>query len=254
MHSKVHYTEILYYKALAELKAECGRNWAGALWWFADPLLSILVYYLAFGLILQRGGPGFISFLCVGIMFWRWFMCSVQRGATSIFSQASLMEKVYIPKMLFPAICLVADLFKFLITLVLLLPFLWFSGYPPQLTYVAFPLVLLVQILFTAVLCGFFAALVPFVPDLRNILNHGLSLLFFVTGIFFSVDQLSPTLRSVVLLNPMAGLIAAYRNILLDGVWPAWGYLANVFLVSIVGIVGVGCLLHRLDRVYAKYG
>jgi len=252
MAKSLYYTEIMFYKAWAELKAECGRTWGGALWWFVDPLLSILVYYIAFGIILQRGSAGFVSFLCVGIIVWRWFQCSVMRGATSIISESSLMAKVYMPKILFPAISILADLFKFCIMLALLLVFLWVSGIPPGITYIALPVVLLVHLMFIAAVVGGFAALVPFVPDLRHMLTHGLHLLFFLSGVFFSIERLSPPMRRLVLLNPMAGMIAAYRRILIDNQWPDWYYLSAVYFGSMIAVCVVARLLNRFDRLYPK--
>jgi lipopolysaccharide transport system permease protein len=252
---KIHYySEVLFYKAWAELKAECGRTWAGALWWFADPLASILIYYIAFGLILKRGGTGFVAFLCVGIVIWRWFQGTVLRGASSIISEKPLMEKVYIPKILFPAICLVADLLKFSIMLILLLVFLWCSGEAPSIAYLGLPLVSAIQFVFMAVLVGLLSAIVPFMPDLRNMLAHGLHLMFFISGVFFSVDRLDEPLRRLVKLNPMAGFISSYRRILIDSQWPDWEYLLIVLGVSLLAGIGVLNLHRRLDRLFPKYG
>lgn len=249
----LYYSEIIFYKAWSELKSECGRTWGGALWWFVDPLLSILIYYIAFGLILQRGSVGYIGYLCVGIVFWRWFQGSVSRGASSILREKPLMAKVYMPKILFPIICMLADLFKFLIMLSVLFVFLWVSGNAPGITYWAVPVLIMIQFLFIATVSGLFAALVPFMPDLLNMLNHGLHLMFFLSGVFFSVNDIaSPQLRMIILLNPMAGLISSYRLVLLENQWPDWTYLFYLFLVNIAGVLVVTGLLRRFDRVYPK--
>ncbi|MCC5843421.1 MAG: ABC transporter permease [Verrucomicrobia bacterium] len=249
----LYYSEIIFYKAWAELKSECGRTLGGALWWFADPLLSIFIYYLAFGLILQRAGEGYVAYLCVGIVFWRWFQGSVSRAASSILREKPLMAKVYMPKVLFPVICMLADFFKFLIMLLVLFVFLWVSGNSPGITYWAVPVLLVMQFMFIASVSGFFAALVPFMPDLLNMLNHGLHLMFFLSGVFFSVHEIgSPQLRGFLLLNPMAGLITSYRLVLLENQWPDWTYLFYLFLANTAGVLAVTGLLIRFDRVYPK--
>ncbi|WFB35318.1 ABC transporter permease [Kiritimatiellota bacterium B12222] len=249
----LHYTEIIFYKAWSVLKSECGRTVGGALWWFVDPLLSIVIYYIAFGLILQQGGVGFVQTLCVGIIFWRWFQGSLTRGAGSIIMEKPLISKVYVPKILFPVVSVLVDTFKFLVMLVVLLSFLWVSGHPPTITYWALPVLLFVQLLFIFAMVGLFAALVPFLPDLRNMLNHGLHLMFFLSGVFFSVDQIqSEKLRQVMMLNPMVGLIAAYRRVLLENQWPEWSYMFPLAFVNLGGVLCVGYLLRRFDRVYPK--
>lgn len=251
--TSLHWTEIVLFKTWSELKTECGRTLGGALWWFVDPLLSILIYYLAFGLILRQGGGDFVPFLCVGIIFWRWFQGSVTRGAASIISEKPLMAKVYMPKLLFPVIGMLADTFKFAIMLLVLLLFLWAAGHPPTSAYWALPPLLLLQLGFNFFAAGLFAALVPFMPDLRNMLNHGLHLLFFLSGIFFSVDSItSPLLRRVILLNPMAGLLSAYRQVLLQNQLPDAPYLLAIAAATALGILIVVLLLLRFDRVYPK--
>lgn len=249
----IHYTEIVFYKAWSELKSECGRTVGGALWWFVDPLLSLLIYYISFGLILNRGGDGFVASLCIGIIFWRWFQGTVTRGAGSVIMEKPLISKVYVPKMIFPVIAVLVDGFKLLAMLVVLFSFLWLTGYPPTMTYLAMPVLLGIQFLFIAAVSGFFAALVPFMPDLRNMLNHGLHLMFFLSGIFFSVDQIqSEALRKVLMLNPMAGLLAAYRQVLMQNQWPDWPYMLQLGLANLAGVLGVGMLLRRFDRLYPK--
>lgn len=162
------------------------------------------------------------------------------------------MAKVYMPKILFPAISVLADLFKFSIMLILLLVFLCISGIPPGITYLALPLIIFVNLVFISAVVGIFAALVPFVPDLRSMLTHGLHLMFFLSGVFFSIERLQPHLRNIVLLNPMAGIIASYRRVLIDNQWPDWYYLLAVFVLSMIGVIVVARLLNRFDGLYPK--
>lgn len=247
-----HYLELILYKALAELRAECGKSMGGAIWWVLDPLLSILVYYAAFGVILNRGDAHFIAFLCVGIIYWRWFQSSLTRGCGSILAESSLIGKVYMPKYIFPAATLLADLLKFSFTLLLLVIFLIFMGHAPGTYYAVLPAVLLAQLMFTAGLVGISAALTPFFPDLRNIIQHGLHLLFFVSGIFFSADQLPSNLKFVVMLNPMAGLIEAYRAVMIENTAPDLRYLAAVCMAGLTGIGIALAMLKKYDKIYPK--
>src|SRR5690606_24175274 len=79
-----HYLDLISYKAYADLKAEASRTYINYLWWVLDPLMSLMVYYVVIGLLFQRGGPGFIFVLLVGIIFWRWYSESISHGASTI--------------------------------------------------------------------------------------------------------------------------------------------------------------------------
>ena len=65
--------ELVWYKAYADLRAEAARAYLGVLWWVLEPLLYICVFYVVFGILLDRGGQGFVSFMLCGLVVWRWF-------------------------------------------------------------------------------------------------------------------------------------------------------------------------------------
>jgi len=236
----------------AELKAECGHTFGGLLWWFVDPLLSILVFYVAFSYVLQSGGADFIAFLCVGTLIWRWFHCSVVRGCGAILDASDIMHKVYVHKGILVAVCLVADAFKFLITLLPLFLLIVLFGNTPTVHWSALFILVTVQAIFTTAVVGCTAAVTPFMPDLKNLIQHALQLLVFISGVFFQVDLVSPTLRPLVMLNPMAGLIQGYRDCLLYQKWPDLTYLAWVTAFSLIGILISWTAINRFDREYTK--
>ena len=243
---------LIFPMAAAELKAESGHSFGGMLWWFVDPLLSILVYYIAFSFILQNGGKDFIAFLCVGTLTWRWFQCSLLRGAGAIMDATAILHKVYVHKSVLVGVCLLADALKFLVTLLPLCGFVMLLGYTPSLHWIALPLVILTQGLFITACVGCLAALTPLMPDLRNMLQHVLQLLIFVSGVFFDVTLISPQLKRLVRLNPMTGILQGYRDCLLYRQWPDALYLGTVMVVSLAGMAVAWKILQRFDREYTK--
>ena len=247
-----HYLELVWYKGCADLRAEASRAYLGTLWWVLEPLLYMIVFYLVFGHLLQRGGEGFISFLLCGLVVWRWFVTSVSRGANAISANAGLMRQVYLPKYLFPAIVLVTSTLKFLIVFGLLLAYLLIFEAPPSWAWVALPLLLITQLLWSAACACVFAAIVPFVPDLKIIINNGLTLLFFMSGIFYDIGELSADAQFYFYLNPMATIIANYRLVLIEGGWPQLDAIGLSLAMSLIGLTIGIYLLTRYDRVYPK--
>jgi lipopolysaccharide transport system permease protein len=240
------------FMAAAELKAESNHTFGGGWWWFADPALSILVYYLAFSMILQSGGTSFIAFLCVGTISWRWFNGAVLRGSGAILQCSQLLHNVYLHKSIFILVSWCVDGFKFLLTLVPLLIVISLLGYAPSVTWLALPAVVLVQGLMIAALIAVLASIIPFFPDFQNLLNHSMHLLVFLSGVFFNLDDLRPQLRAVMKFNPMAGLTQAYRDCLLYRQWPDGTYLGVVGAVSLLVLVGAYFWISKLDRVFPK--
>jgi lipopolysaccharide transport system permease protein len=247
-----HYIELVCYKAYADLRAEAARVHLGMLWWVLEPLLYLTVFYVVFGLLLERGGEGFVSFLLCGLVIWRWFASSVSRGANAIPSNAGLMLQVYLPKYLFPPMILVGNTIKFLIVFLLFLIYLITAGSSLHFSWTALPLLLITQLLLVTACASLLAAVVPFIPDLRKLIENGLTLLFFLSGVFYDIGDFPERIQFYFHLNPMATLIENYRFVLLEGTWPDWQALGITLLVSLFGVCLAVYLLTRYDRLYAK--
>lgn len=248
-----HYLNLILYKAGADLRSEAAKTYIGVLWWVLDPILMMAVFYLVFAVLLQRGTEHFVQFLLIGLVAWRWFQGTVTNGANSISGGGkSLMRQVYLPKIIFPLVVVVTDLFKFLVVLLLLLGFLWVSGFAPGFAYLALPLLLLLQLGLIIGLASLLAALVPFLPDLIIMVRHLLQMLFFLSGIFYSVEMIPAEYQSYFFLNPMAVLIDAYRAILMHAQWPSFIRLFGVLvLVAVVNLLA-WWVLRACDRLYPK--
>ncbi len=246
------YKEIIVYKSYTELRAEAARSYLGIGWWVLEPVLYMAVFYLVFSVFRKRGDVDFISFLLVGLVSWKWFASTIAQGANSIAGNAGLMRQVYLPKQVFPYIVVLTNTLKFFIIFTLLVAFLLIAGTEISITWTALPVLILLQLLLLAGIASFLAAFVPIVPDLRIVIENGLMLVFFLSGIFFDINEISNPARQYLLINPMAGLFDAYRNVLIHGSWPSWGYLLYVAFVAAFFLIVGGYLIKRLDRIYPK--
>ncbi len=244
--------DLVVYKTYADLRAEAAKTYINYLWWIIDPILSMSVFYLVFGVMLQGGTEGFVAFLLSGLVIWNWYRQSISNAGGAILTGQGLMGQVHVPKLVFPATTLLTDLTKFALVFVLLLVFLWLSGYPVGIAYLALPVLLLVQFLLIAAFACLLAALVPYLPDLRFLADNLLNLQFFVSGVFFLAKDVPPEYHGWFYLNPMAGLIEDFRGLLLHGDWPHWGRLGWVAIgASLLLVLAIG-MIRRFDRDYPR--
>jgi len=244
--------DLVLYKTFADLRAEAAKTYINYLWWVLDPVLSMLVFYVVFGLLFQRGGADFVAFLLTGLVAWNWYRQSIAHAGNSILSGKGLMNQVHVPKLIFPLVTLLTDLTKFAVVLALLLGFLWIAGDAPGATWLALPLVLAAQWLLTAALALMLAALVPYVPDIKLLMDNLLHLQFFLSGIFYAAADIPEPYRFWLYLNPMVGLIEDWRAVLLHDAWPHWGRLALIALAAIVLLVVAVRLIAHHDRDYPR--
>jgi lipopolysaccharide transport system permease protein len=249
---RAHYVQLVLYKTYAELKSEAARTYMSFLWWVIEPVLLMMVFYLVFGLLLNRFTEDFIPFLLVGLVVWRWFESSISQGGASIISSRGLMNQVYVPKLVFPAVVILVNAFKFSVVLVLLIGFLQWYGKPVSVYYWALPLLLATQLSLNIACALLLAATIPFLPDLRIVVSNVMRVLFFLSGIFFSTHRVPDAYREYLSFNPMFTLIESYRAALLEGSWPRFMPLATIGLLSCVGLVAGIVLIRRYDRIYPR--
>lgn len=247
------YLEFIWYRALAEIKADVSRGFLGFAWWIIEPVLYMGAFYLIFGLIFQQRGENYLPFLLCGLVAWKWFASSVQNASTSISRNMALIYQVYLPKVVFPVITVIISTMKFAFVFTILLIFLVASGVPVTAAWFTdLPLLLLLQLALMLGLAMVLSATEPFVPDLKFLVDNGMLLLFFLSGIFFRLDAIPESLRFYFDLNPVAVIIHGYREILISGHHLQWHSMLTVVLTSLCLLVLGGLLLWRWDRVYAK--
>ncbi len=244
---------LLFHTVRARLANEIRLYYLHFVWWFAEPVLDMAIYYTVFAILLKQSTEQYVAFLLVGIVFWSWFNRSLQNGSLSILHAKELIAQMNLPKAFYPIATVCQDLVKQIFVLAVLVVFLIFYGMPVSLSWISLPILLIIQFLFIVGLAIFLAAMVPFFPDLKFIITAGLQLMFFVSGIFFDIDKtVLPVHRGIVYLNPIAGLLRNYRLILIQGSWPDWSYLAAAFFGAVIVLALSLALVRRLGHIYPK--
>lgn len=246
------YSELILYKTYADLRAETERTYLGFLWWVFEPIMYMSVFYVFFGILLEHRADNFVPFLLVGLTSWQWLKSCLSHGSETILGGHGLMQQVYLPKVIFPIILILTDTVKFIFIFCLLLIFLWIYGFDIGMTYLALPLVLLVQLLFTTALTFILAAIVPFLPDLRFVVENVLLAVFFMSGIIIDANAIPAAYRDYYYWNPIVSIVESYRHILMNNTWPSWFALFGIGLISLMGIRFGMQLIRRFEYIYPK--
>ncbi len=247
-----HVFELIRFSTYAELRAERSRSYLGLIWWIAEPAMMMAAFWLVFDVILKTGGPDYLAFLLVGLTLWQWMKSCITHGGYAIWTNLGLIRQARLPVLVFPLVQMFADTIKFFYIFALLLVILWLGGYAPSLAYAALPVVFVIAFLFAAGAGFCVAAVVPLVPDLRFVIEQVLTVLMFLSGVVFALDQVPSPLREVIVLNPVVTLLDATRAILMRGEWPDWLALSKVGLIS-AAVCGVGIfIVRRLEPRYPK--
>ncbi len=226
------YKELIRVLAEKEVKIKYKSAVLGRLWSLLNPLLLMLVFSVVFSVIIRVQINNFPVFLLCALLPWFFLSFSLTAATTSIVDNASLIKKACFPQEVIPISIVMANLFNFLISLVLLFIFLLFYSIYPGLSWFYLPLVVLLQSIFVLGLCLLSSALHTMFRDVKYILELILLVWFYATPIFYPLSFVPDNIRPFFLLNPLTVFINLYREILLYRKIPEAGLLFLAFVLS----------------------
>ena len=214
------------FRALVEREIK-NRFLGGALspvWWLAQPLLSLGVYALVFGLFMRaavpaRYGDSFVAYLAVGLWPWLAFAESVTRSATSLISQASLITKTALPRAFVPLSTVIVTFALNWLALTVIVLLFKALGFSMHVGGILFSLPAWIALFFTALgLAWIVSAAQVLVRDIDGMLAPLFMLLSFVCGIQYGLESIPEAWRDIVLANPFTHVIARMHDTYLAGV------------------------------------
>ena len=206
----------------------------GFLWSFLHPLVMLGVLYAFFRQRVGEGVPNYAVYLLIGLVQFTHFSKSTSAGMRVLHRMRDLATNVIFPKDVLVYSALLADLPEFVISLAATVIIAVATGVTPSWAFLMLPVVVFLQMLTVVWMALLLSAMYVVVRDLDHIFEVGMRLLFFITPIIYHLDMLSPRLRAIALLNPMAHLIGFARTIVLEGRVPPLVQLGVYFAINLV--------------------
>lgn len=236
-----------------DFKVKYKRSFLGVLWSILYPLLMMSVMALVFSHMFKFSmeGVNYLVYLMSGLLIFNYFSEATNNSLTAVVGNFSLINKVYIPKYIFPlAKCLFAGI-NFLFTLIPFFLIVIFSGDPVEGTkcsfnvyYLLIPYIFLCMLMFTVGISYILSTITVFVRDVIYIWGIGLTILNYFTPIFYSLEILPTYLQTIFKFNPLYIFINGLREIVLFSHGLSWQYLLAMFVVGI-GTMILGMFIFR---------
>jgi lipopolysaccharide transport system permease protein len=232
-------------------------SFGGSFWTVMNPLLLMMTYFFVFGFILKSTFPGdpsragFALYYLAGMLPWLAFSEAVGRSPSVMLEHRNFVKKLVFAVETLPVNLVVAGFVSEFFAILLYSVFLLVVRHsvPPAVLWL--PVLLVPQLLFTAGLRWFLAALGVFVRDLGQILGYLLTLWFFATPICYPEESLPKYLAPLVSKNPIYILVRGYRAIFLHNQAPAFGPLWKLCLLSAVVFVLGHAWFYKLRKSFA---
>lgn len=238
----LQYTELFKNLTITDLKNKYQNTALGFAWSLLSPLLLMLVLYFVFRHIFRA--ENFEVYLLIGIITWRFFANGTTSALFSIVGKANLVTKVYIPRWLLTGSSVASSLISSILEFMVLLPLALILGGQISLSVFLFPII---HLLYATMILGVgFAVAALFVRyrDLQHIWEVFLSAAFFLSPIIYPMSQVPDKYMDVYMLNPLTRVMIIYRDLLMDGTFPAIRDLLFVALAAMVVFI-LGYLIFR---------
>jgi len=246
------YRELLWVLTARDIKVRYKQTVLGAGWAIIRPLLTMIIFSVVFGQFAKVPSDGFPYpvFVYAALLPWTFFAAAISTSGQSLVGSANLVSKVYFPRLIIPLSSIGAGLIDLAIsTGVLLGMMLWFGvGFTWNL--LAAPL-LLIGVVFTALGVGtLLSALTVAYRDFTHLTPFLVQIWMYITPVIYPVSLVPEKWQWLLYVNPMTGLIEAFRSAFLGKPFDVPGIGLSFVVASCTLALGVA-YFERVERRFA---
>jgi lipopolysaccharide transport system permease protein len=245
--------ELLWAWTVRTVKARYQQSLLGGLWAVLQPAASAIIFSIIFTRFvpIDTGGIPYIVFSYVAMVPWTFFSGTVSDMVDSLVGNMNLISKIYFPREVLPISMALARLLDFGIAFLILILLMLLYRLPVfTVTWLYLPAIIAIQLLFTVSIGLLGAALNVFYRDMRHLFGLVLQLWLYASPVIYPVTAVPEQFRTLYFLNPMAGILTAYRDVLLYQ-QPPGAYLWMAAFISALLFLGAYWFFRRVEPRFA---
>jgi len=244
--------DLFYFLVLRDVKVRYKQTALGVAWAILQPLLTMVVFTAIFGRLagVPSDGEPYPIFVFAGLLPWNFFNQAVTNSSNSLVGNATLITKVYFPRLVIPGAAVGAGLVDFMIAMGIL--FVMVFHYGPHFglgVLMLIPLAFLTTLFATGVGMWMSALNVKY-RDVRYALPFVLQIWMYVTPIIYPVTFIPGRWRWLIALNPLSGIIQGFRSAIFGRSFD-WGAIAISSAVTVSVLVCAAFEFRRMEREFA---
>jgi lipopolysaccharide transport system permease protein len=208
------YRELFYFFAWRDIKIKYKQTVLGFLWAILQPLIMMLIFTLFFGKALKPAqNLPYPVFVFSGLLLWNLFSSGLTSAANSMVNNATIIKKIYFPRIVIPVSSIFVALFDFVMTFILFVPLLIFYNQPVSFHAIwCWPIAILIGLIATLGPGSLLAALNVKYRDFRYVIPFLIQILFFLSPVIYPVSFLPyPIIKYVLACSPMYAAMELFR-------------------------------------------
>jgi ABC-type polysaccharide/polyol phosphate export permease len=251
MQDVYQYRDLVRALVARELKVRYRRSAIGFVWTMLQPLLMMLVLQTVFSSIFRGFSiTNYPVYALSGVLFWNFFSQSIVSSMNSLRGNAQLLQKLPVPKAVFPLANVLSGVVNLCFALVPLFIILLVTGHPLTPALFFLPVSIFLAALFTLGAGLLLSPLAVFFSDVVELIGVILSLLMYLTPVFYPKEIVPERLRWVVRFNPIRSILETFRDPIYQGEIPPLPHLAVCTGIAILAFaVGSWVFRRNSDRI-----
>ncbi|HEY2581885.1 MAG TPA: ABC transporter permease [Mucilaginibacter sp.] len=252
------YRDLLFLLVRRDFVAFYKQTILGPIWFFVQPVITILMYTIVFGNLAGIPTDGIPKplFYLAGTIIWNYFADCLTKTSTVFKDNAALMGKVYFPRFIMPLSIVLSNLVRFAVQFVLfliLMFFYWVKGavIVPNELVLLFPLLILLIAAQGLGLGMITSAITTKYRDISFIISFGVPLLMYTTTVIYPLSEVLQKYHNYswfIKLNPVTAVIETFRYGFLGKGSFTWGLLGVSGLITVVFLFVGTVIFNRVEK------
>ena len=253
MKSIFEYRGLIWNFIKRDISSKYVGSFLGLYWSLLNPIITLMVYVMVFGVLLKVRLPGDTSiwdytlYFASGFLPWQAFQDSVMRASRSIIENKNYIKKVPFPSEIFPIYTTLSEFVNLFIGLAIYFILFFSLKGAPTVYVLLLPLAIILQMVFTLSLAFFLSSGAVYFRDIPTMLGPLFMIWFWVTPIAYTVNLIPENFQWIVKLNPAYYMLEIYRDALFYGKFPELNILIPFFVFSFV-MLALGILFFRKTK------
>lgn len=245
---KGDYPYLLWQLVAKDFRVRYRNMSLGVFWSLLNPLVMLGVYYFIFTKIFVNPIPHFSIHVLCGLITFNFYTTAMANVTTSLVDNAAIIKRVPVRREIIPVASILSNLAHLMIQFLLLTAFVAAAGLPITAHYLWLPLVWGMELVFLIGLGLATSSLHVYIRDLRYVVESSNLVLFWIVPIVYTFGQVPPEARDLYQYNPIAALILATQNVILQNRAPGAILLAKMAGVAIVTLTAGWIIFRRAQR------
>ena len=251
--------KLIWRLSVNDFKKRYAGSYMGVVWALAQPVVTVLMYWVVFDKIFQSrsqlvaGGVDvpYVLFLTAGLVPWFYFQEGLSNGTTSLLEYNYLVKKVVFKISILPLIKIIAATFIHLFFCCLLLLVAVGYGYYPTVYTIQILYYMFCEFMLMLAMSYATCAIQVFFRDLMQIISIALQLGQWATPILWNINMLPDNLQWIIKLNPVTYIVNGYRSSIYEKRWFfEHFYSSTYFWIFTVAVFCIGSVIFKKSKIH----